>query len=182
SKAHSPAPAPLNKHSWAITERALPADDIKHANALNNLAALSLEQGEAAKAEPLLDRALEIAEKKVKTNRRDVVSILNNLATLHLVKGDYLRAETLYQKALETHEGWRGKINKLMDLARPVVNSSGSMTMDEGEWQNNNPHIADTLNNLALIRVRQRRFVEANELLQRARRIQEYKLGVNHPA
>ena len=176
------AAAPLYQQSLAITEKALPADDIKHANALNNLAALSLEQGETAKAESLLNRAREIAEKKVKTNRRDAVSILNNLPTLHLAKGDYLRAETLYQKALETHEGWRGKVNKLMDLARPVVNSSGSMTMDEGEWQNNNPHITDTLNKLALIRVRQRRFDEANELLQRARRIQEYRLGVNHPS
>ena len=175
------AAAPLYQQSLEITEKALTAADIKHANALNNLAALSLAQGEAAKAEPLLNRAREIAEKKVKTNRRDAVSILNNLATLHLVKGDYLRAETLYQKALETHEGWRGKINMLMDLARPVVNSSGAMTMDEGEWQNNNPRITDTLNSLALIRVRQRRFDEANELLQRARRIQEYRLGVNHP-
>ncbi len=174
--------APLYQQSLAITEKALPADDIKHANALNNLAALWLARGETAKAEPLLNRAREIAEKKVKTNRRDAVSILNNLATLHMVNGDYLRAETLYQKALETHEGWRGKINKLMDLARPVVNSTGSMTMEEGGWQNNNPHITDTLNNLALIRVRQRRFAEANELLQRARRIQEYRLGVNHPA
>src|SRR5262249_30935400 len=40
----------------------------------------------------------------------------------------------------------------------------------------------DTLNNLALIRVRQGRFAEADELLQRARRIHEYRLGVNHPA
>src|SRR5215813_14633128 len=176
------AAAPLYQESLAIIEKALPADDIKHANALNNLAALSLEQGETAKAESLLNRAREIAEKKVKTNRSDAVSILNNLATLHLVNGDYPRAETLYQKALDINEGWRGKINKLMNLARPVVNSSGSMTMDEGEWQNNSPHITDTLNKLALIRVRQRRFDEANELLQRARRIQEYRLGVNHPA
>src|SRR5262249_31343095 len=162
--------------------KALPADDIKHANALNNLAALSLAQGETAKAEPLLNRAREIAEKKVKTNRNDAISILNNLAALHLVNGAYLRAEALYQKALEINEGWLGKLNKLMNVARPVVNSTGSMTMEGGEWQNNNPRIADTLNNLALIRVRQRRFAEANELLQRARRIQEYKLGVNHPA
>ncbi|HKX31188.1 MAG TPA: CHAT domain-containing tetratricopeptide repeat protein [Blastocatellia bacterium] len=176
SKGDYDAAAPLYQQSLTIIEKALPADDIKHAGALNNLAALWLAQGETARAEPLLNRAREIAEKKARTNQSDAISILNNLAALHLARNDYIRAEALCQKALEINEGWRGTINRLMEVARPALK------LEEGEWQNNSPRIGYPLNNLALIRLRQGRLAEANELLQRARRIQEYKLGVNHPA
>ena len=61
---------------------------MKVAGALNNLALLHLTKGEYAQAEPLLNRALAIQEKRFGPKHREVAGTLHNLATLYFVKGD----------------------------------------------------------------------------------------------
>jgi Tetratricopeptide repeat len=65
------------------------------ATSLNNLALLYYGQGQYAKAEPLYQRSLAIAEKALGPEHPEVATSLNNLAALYRAQGQYAKAEPL---------------------------------------------------------------------------------------
>jgi hypothetical protein len=67
---------------------------------LNNLAGLYLAQRRLAEAEPLLRRALAIAEKALGSEHPNVGKSLSNLAKLHLDQGRLAEAEPLVRRSL----------------------------------------------------------------------------------
>lgn len=90
---------------------ALRADD---STILNRLG-LSLHQdGAYAKAEPLYQRALAIAEKVLGSEHPDVAISLNNLAELYHTQGLYAQAEPLHRRALAI-------VEKVLGLEHPDV-------------------------------------------------------------
>ncbi len=74
------------------------------ARSLNSLALLYKAKGDYAQAEPLLKRALAIAEKALGPEHPGTATSLNNLAELCREKGDYAQAEPLYRRALAIKE------------------------------------------------------------------------------
>jgi tetratricopeptide (TPR) repeat protein len=73
-------------------------------SALNTLAAAYLKQGRYAEAEPLVQRALAIAEKARGADHPDIATSLNNLVTVYQSEGRYAEAEPLLKRALAIWE------------------------------------------------------------------------------
>jgi tetratricopeptide (TPR) repeat protein len=83
-----------------IYEKSLGTDHPRVANSLNNLAALYLEQGRYAEAEPLYRRSLVIYEKSLGPDHSDVATPLNALAGLYYEQGRDADAESLVKRSL----------------------------------------------------------------------------------
>src|SRR5207237_491026 len=99
-----------------ISEFQKAGDEIKEATALINLADFYYKKASYPRAEPLLQRALEIREKALGPEHPDVATCLNSLAAVYRDRGDrgdYDRAERLFQRALAIRE----KILSLEDSA-----------------------------------------------------------------
>ncbi len=131
------------ERALAIQEKALGPDHPKVAQSLNNLAALYLQKGKYAKAEPLFKRALGIREKALEPDHPYLVQSLNNLAALYQIQGQYLKAEPLYKWSLS-----------ILEKTEP-----------------NHPKVATTMEKLAELYKKMGREDEAKKLLDRAKRI-----------
>ncbi len=79
-------------------------EDIRFGGTLNALGFIYHTQGKYAEAEPLLKRALAIAEKARGPDHPDVATSLNNLAALYHAQGRYAEAEPLYKRSLAVLE------------------------------------------------------------------------------
>lgn len=121
---------------------------------LNNLAGFYQAQGEYAKAETLLNWALEVNQ-KMGEETLDLATSLNNLAGLYKIQGLYNQAESLYLQALEIKLSLLGEAH---------------------------PTIAVGLNNLAGVYYAQGHYNEAESLYTRAFQIKECLLGEMHPS
>jgi tetratricopeptide (TPR) repeat protein len=75
-------------------------EDSELSRVLDRLATLYQYQGDYPKAEPLFQRSLEISEKSLGRDHRDVATTLNNLAGLYRAQGRYSEAEPLYKRCL----------------------------------------------------------------------------------
>src|SRR5262249_25653730 len=71
-----------------------------HAQSLNNLAGLYMEQGDCAKAEPLFRQALETYQQVLGEKHPRCAVSLNNLAVLYRLQGDDARAPPLARQAV----------------------------------------------------------------------------------
>jgi tetratricopeptide (TPR) repeat protein len=107
----------LFERALAIDEEALGPDHIDTAAALNNLAGLLKDQGDAAAARPLYERALAIAEKASGTDHLDTAAARNNLAVVLRGLGDYAAARPLLERALQIRD-------KLLGPENPKTTSS----------------------------------------------------------
>jgi hypothetical protein len=65
------------------------------------MAAMNIETGKLDKAESELERALQIRQKALGENHRDVITILNRLAWVHAMKGDIAQAVSFGSRANE---------------------------------------------------------------------------------
>jgi CHAT domain-containing protein/Tfp pilus assembly protein PilF len=101
-----------------------------------------------------VERALEIREKILGLDHREVVDALHSLATLYLHKGEYAKAEPLYQRALAVYE----------KTLRPE-----------------HPSLARSLNFLAVLYWNRGEYVKAEPFARRALAIFESALGREHP-
>ncbi|MFN9823770.1 MAG: tetratricopeptide repeat protein, partial [Planctomyces sp.] len=72
-----------------------------YATSLNNLAVLYTSMGDAAKAEPLCLKTLQIVKNVLGERHPDYATCLTNLAVLYSSMGDVLKAEPLCLQALE---------------------------------------------------------------------------------
>ena len=125
------------------------------ARASNELAQLLQYTNRLGEAEPLMRRALEIAEAALGDQHPNVAVCLNNLAMLLQDTNRIEEAEPLMRRALE---------------------------IDEATLGEQHPSVATNLNNLARVLQDTNRFEEAESLMRRALVINEAALGEQHPA
>jgi len=125
------------------------------ARASNELAQLLQYTNRLGEAEPLMRRALEIAEAALGDQHPNVAVCLNNLAMLLQDTNRIEEAEPLMRRALE---------------------------IDEATLGEQHPSVATNLNNLARVLQDTNRFEEAESLMRRALGINEAALGEQHPA
>ena len=122
---------------------------------LSNLALLYRDQGEYARARPLIERSLAIAERTLGVDHSHVATILNNLALLYRDQRQHAQAEPLFKR---------------------------SLAIDEKVFGPNHPNVSKGLNNLASLYVYQGRYELAEPLYKRSLAIVEHALGFDHPA
>lgn len=164
------------------------------AGACNNLAVIYGEQGEYAKAEALLKKALSIDEKG-KESCLDTVGVYNNLAILYEKQGKAAEAKTLYEKVVVTSESRaqeedlrivrlnsyqaafyekQGKVKEAEEVYKGVVAVMEKML---GE---NHPDTANSYYKLAILCEKQGKDKEAEELYKKAEDIRSRTLGKKH--
>jgi CHAT domain-containing protein/Tfp pilus assembly protein PilF len=159
--------------------------------------ALKLQRaGKYDEALPLVERALEIREKLLGPEHRDVAAGIDRLAGVYTDKGEYVKAEPLYLRALAIREKALG--NDHPDTATSVSNLGKlyhyqakygeaeplykrSLDIREKALGKDHPKTAESLNTLAALYVSQGKYVEAEPLHQRALDIREKALGKTHP-
>src|SRR5262249_16138368 len=108
--------------------------------------------GDYARAEPLLQRALQIREKALGPDRSYVARALHDLALLHVDKGDYAGAEPLLQRALQIREKALGP---------------------------DHPDVASSLTDLSVIHRAQGRSADAVQARQRSASIEDKNAMLN---
>ena len=121
----------------------------------NNLALVYSGIGKYKEAEDLFVTAQQILTKIHQENTKLYASILNNMGGLYNSMLDYERAEKHYREAL--------------DLQRKVL-----------EGKENHPHYIRTLQQIALLRLQQNKYVEVRNLLAQTIGIQCRIFGRNH--
>jgi len=151
---------------------------------------------EWAQAEPLLRRALAIAEASYGPEHPEVATALNNLAMLLYATNRLKEAEPLLRRALAIDEASYGPkhpnvardLNNLATLlkatnrlkeAEPLLRRA--LAIYEASYGPEHPNVARDLNNLATLLYATNRLKEAEPLLRRALAIDEASYGPEHP-
>jgi len=104
---------------------------------------------------PIVERALEIRERLLGTEHRDVAAAIDSLAIIYSGRGEFVKAEPLFKRALDIREKALGK---------------------------DHPATGSSLNNLGELYYQQGKYVEAEPLHKRALDIRKKALGKDHPA
>lgn len=99
---------PLARRVLELREKALGADDMSVASALNNLSAIHARKGKAGEAEQLLRRSLAITEKRAGAGSDFAADVVSQLGRLRLEARDYKEAGPLLQRALDVKEKLHG--------------------------------------------------------------------------
>ncbi|MBO0857858.1 MAG: CHAT domain-containing protein [Chloracidobacterium sp.] len=154
------------------------------------------EAGKFDEALPLAVRSLEISEKYLGAEHRDVVDAIDLLASIYVGKGEYDKAEPLYLRSLAVREKKFGKnhletaisLNSLAGLyqyqgryveAEPLYKRA--LEIREKELGEDNPDTAESYHNLASLYRLQGRYNEAEPLFKRSLAICEKAIGKDHP-
>ena len=149
-----------------------------------------------SEAEPLMRRALAIAEKSYGPGHPEVATDLNNLAVLLQDTNRLVEAEPLKRRALVIDEKSYGPdhpkvardLNNLASLlqatnrlveAEPLMRRA--LAIDEKSYGPDHPKVATDLNNLASLLQATNRLAEAEPLKRRALVIDEKSYGPDHP-
>jgi tetratricopeptide (TPR) repeat protein len=190
-----PACARLIPHAMAVFAYAPDSGQgaDKTAHLLNQAALNFISRAAYAEAEPLLRRALAVAELCLGP---DVAGPLCNLAYLLHATNRSAQAEPLMRRALSITEENRGRdhpdvATNLNNLA-PLLQQTGrlqeaefvmrrALAIDEANLGADHPSVARDLNNLAQVLKVTDRLAEAEPLIRLALVINEARLGPNHP-
>jgi len=163
---------------------------------LNEAGRYLYERAQYARAEGILEHAMQIRYKVLGANHPDVAQSLNNLALLYHGQGRYAQALPLYQRALTIREQALGSdhpdVAQSLDNLALLYRAQGKYTEAEPLYQKalaiyqkalgaNHPDVAQSLNNLALLYHAQGRYAQALPLYQRALTIRQQALGSDHP-
>ena len=150
-----PVCAALRPHVLSVLQTDYGPVSEKNGRLINQLAVYLLARAEHTEAEPLLRRAVRVAEKALGFNHPNVAATLNNLASFLLDIGRPAEAEPLMRRAL---------------------------AIDEQSLGPDHPRVAVYLNNLAaLLEEWCGRYEEAERLKRRSLDIDERSLGPEHP-
>ena len=146
-------------------------------------------------ARSLIERALEIRERVLGPNHRDVAAAIHNLAAIYRSKGEYGKAEPLYQRALEIWEKVLGPEHPDVALAinnlANTYNSKGDYARAEefylralDIWEKalgpEHLEVAQSLHNLGVIYYTKGQYAKAESFYRRALGIKEGALGPEH--
>lgn len=187
----------LRPHATRILDEAdregIPAPT---ARLMSHLAILLFGKSLYAQAEPLMRRALEVAENSLGKDQTNVADHLNNLAQLLQVTNRLTEAEPLLRRALMIYEASFGKdhpkfaasLNNLALLlkatnrlseAEPLIRRA--LKIDEDFFGKDHSDVARDLINLAVLLHATNCLAEAEPLMRRALAIDEVSFGKDHP-
>ena len=170
--------------------------DNSNLDQLNAQVRSAFDAGDYAKALPVAERALALAEKQFGPNDAKVALQLNDLARLYWALGRYVEAEPLYQRALTISEKSQGPdhpdvavwLTNLADLYAKLgrypdaeAHYKRALAIREKALGPNDTNVATTLNNMAEMYWEQDRYAEAEPLYKRALSINEKALGPEDP-
>jgi CHAT domain-containing protein/Tfp pilus assembly protein PilF len=170
--------------------------DLHEARKQFNEAIKLQDAGKYNEALRVAERALEIRERLLGPEHRDVAAAIDCLAGIYTGRGDYDKAEPLYLRAVAIREKVMGKddpdtaisVNNLAELyyyrgkyveAESLFNRA--LDIREKALGDDHPDTALSLNNLAALYDLLGRDVEAEPLFKRALATREKALGENHP-
>jgi tetratricopeptide (TPR) repeat protein len=191
-----PQADPLAPHARAVTAHADSADISEPtARLMGQLALLLNAKALHGEAEPLMRRALIIAERSYGPDYPAVATRLNNLAGLLQATNRLAEAEPLMRRALAIDEKNFGpdhpkvatRLNNLAQLmqttnrlaeAEPLMRRA--LAIDEKSFGPDHPKVAIDLNNLAGLLHDTNRLAEAEPLMRRALAIDEKSFGPDH--
>src|SRR6266498_2502812 len=191
--------ATSGRYEIRIAELRIATNDDRELQEARKLIKKGLEPQRAGKydeAIPLIARALEIRERILGPDHRDVASTINVLANLYYYKGDYAKAEPLHQRALDIrekalgpeHPGVADVLNNLAllydelgEYAKAEPLHQRALGIREKSLGPEHPDVAESLNNLGIIYSNRGEYAKAEPLYQRALVIREKSLGPDHP-
>src|SRR5205085_6709630 len=130
------------------------SSDLETLHAALTLGTVYIGAGEFAKAEPLINRALELTLKNRGNDHPSLPIFLNETAKLHQLQGDWARAEADYLRSIEI--------------------ASRSLAPDDH-------HALTALNNLAVLYNGRKLYDRAELLLRRVLDIEQASHGPNSP-
>jgi CHAT domain-containing protein/Tfp pilus assembly protein PilF len=152
--------------------------------------------GKYAKAEPLLQEALQIRQRVLGSEHSATAQSLYNLGAVYWRMGEYAKAEPLYQEALRIRQKVLGSehsdtVTSLNNLA-VLYQAMGEYAKAEPLYQEalrirrkvlgpEHPDTALSLNNLALLYQAMGEYAKTEPLYQEALRIRQKILGPEHP-
>jgi tetratricopeptide (TPR) repeat protein len=188
---------PLAPHALAVARRADDAGIAEPTGRLfNQLGLLSQTKARYAEAEPLMRRALAVAEARYGPEYPNVAIRLNNLALLLQDTNRLAEAEPLFRRALKIFEASYGPdhphvatdLNNLAHLLRAANRLAEAeplfrraLKIDEASHGPDHPEVAIDLNNLAGLLRATSRLAEAEPLYRRALKIDQASYGPDHP-
>jgi tetratricopeptide (TPR) repeat protein len=173
-------------------ERELYPDDVQLAHSLGGLAAAHLRKGQAADVLPLAEEALEVARKTAGDNSLDAAQMYANVAEIHRTLGRPDRALPLYRKARFIYEKILGpadpRILTTLGQEGLILMNEGKLTLAEEALNRATegltrscpscvPEVSVVENNLGLLRLKQKRYAEADQLLSHVLALQEKYLA-----
>lgn len=182
-----------NALQWCARLEPLVGDDTDIIDLLDRV---YYENASYQKAEPLMERALEIDEARFGKDHPNVARDLSNLGALYHDTNRLDLAEPLMEQALVISEARFGKdhpdvardLNNLaqlykttnrLDLAEPLMKRA--LAIDEASLGKDHPDVATVLSNLAQLYKATNRLDLAEPLMERALAIDEASFGKGHP-
>ena len=153
-------------------------------------------QGKYNEAILLSERTLEIRQRVLNSDHREVALSLSNLATLYYHIGSYKEAEPLFQRALVVSEKAFGpehpQVATSLDNLAALYLVKGNYMEAEARFRRalairektlgpDHPEVATSLNNLSAMYYNKKDYKESEPLLQRALAIEEKAFGRGHP-
>jgi tetratricopeptide (TPR) repeat protein len=180
----------------ALADPVADDDPVLRADVLNNYAAMLIERGDYARAEPPLREALAIRRKMMGERHSRTITTLANLALLVHQTGRFDEAELLYRENIERQREVFGARNRqvvsplynlaLLELdrgrpkdAEPIVREALSIQVETtGE---SHPDVAYQLTLLGRIQKELGRNVEAEATLRKGLALRRAKLDPSHP-
>ena len=191
--AGQPAEA-IVKFNAAIKIAEADSDDRLLATALSGLGASLIDQGELARAQPVLRRSLALFEKSTGANSLETAEAANNLAMIYRRNGDLAHAEEALERALPVLERHFASASHEMEIA---YNNMFILLAEQKRWDEAEPYLhralhaayllpenadrADVEENLALLEAHRGEFTEAVETMRRVIATEERMLGNQAP-
>lgn len=190
-----PKAAALFQEALAI-ERQFYPNDTELARSLSGLASLAMQEDRAAEGVPLAEEALEIAVKATGDDSLDSALAYANLAEAHRVLGRPDRAIPLFRKSRAIYEKRLGPDHPRVSS---VLTQEGIIALNEGKLGTAEQAFTRALdivrkscpncsyerivaeNDLALLRIKQGKYSEADALLTDVLSQQERAGGLPHP-
>jgi tetratricopeptide (TPR) repeat protein len=169
-------------------ERELYPNDGQLAQSLGGLAAALVRKGQMAEALPMAEEALEIARQSSGDGSVEAAQMYANVAEVHRVSGRLDRALPLYRKARFIYEKDLGESDSRV---ASILSQEGLILMDEGKLTLAGqaleravnllrqscplcvPEMPIAENNLGVLRLKQKRYAEADQLLTHVLALQE---------
>lgn len=173
-------------------------DEDDEASPLVIIAGGYFENGDYARAEPLLQRALALREKALGPRHRRVGTVLEQLGVVYAERGDLLRAEPLLQRALaiveqDPESRDDAEVGRLLSNLAQSYSQRGDWVRAEPLLQRalalleqklgpDDPNVASVMSNLAWLHWAQNDDARAEPLFRRVLSIRASALGPAHPS
>lgn len=186
---------PLYEQALAEREKIYGPDHTEVAESLNFLGNIYLVKADYARAAQTFRRALAINEKNYRREDPRVTTMMSNLAYAYASLGESAKTEELLKEAIARAETWPNPdslqmayyLNNLGDFygvkeparARPLLERS--LAIREKLLGPEDPLVASTINNLAMLDWRAGELKRAEAGFRRAVDIQQKALGPSHP-